>query len=174
MYLTFTIGGMPDRADTPGHAPPDSGTPLLGPLVRDAYRWYQDAVRDRLARRDEPALSLNQFEFFARIDWDGTTISELARRMNITRQAAHQTLGELVRTGLVQVAPDPSSARSKLVRPTPHAADRIRVVREVLVEIEGQLAARLGRRKLDQLRDILDTDWGHPRPSVVDIRAHPS
>lgn len=153
---------MPNRPGSDFETLLDSGEPLLGPLIRGAFRWYQDAVQERLALRGEEPLSLTQFELFARIDRDGTTIAELARRMGITRQSAHQAVRELARTGLVRVEPDPSSARSRLARPTARAAERIRVVREVLREIEDQLAARLGTRTVAQLRQILDADWGTP------------
>ncbi|MEV5716870.1 MarR family winged helix-turn-helix transcriptional regulator [Amycolatopsis mediterranei] len=142
----------------------DQDGPLLGPLVRKAYRWYRDGVQSRLALQGDPALSMGQFELFAQVDWDGTSIAELARRMGTTRQSAHQAVRELVQADLLEVGPDPSSARSKLVRPTARAADRLRAARKVLVELEDELAKRLGLDRVEQLREILGADWGTPLP----------
>jgi DNA-binding MarR family transcriptional regulator len=144
--------------------------PLLGPLVRQAYRWYREGVQARLALRVEPALSMGQFEIFAQVEWDGTTIAELARRLGTTRQSAHQAVRELVQADLLEVGPDPSSGRSKLVRPTVRAGDRLRAAHEVLVELEGELAKRLGLDRVEQLREILGSDWGRPVPEPAASR----
>jgi DNA-binding MarR family transcriptional regulator len=139
-----------------------SGRPLLGPLIRQAFRWYQDSVTAGLVARGERTLTITQFEIFARVDEDGITIAELARRMGITRQSAHQAVGELVRADLLRVDRDPSSVRNKLVRPTPHAMARLRIVGEVLLDVEEKLAAQLGAGKVEELRQILASEWGAP------------
>jgi DNA-binding MarR family transcriptional regulator len=141
-----------------------SGTdgPLLGPLVRDAFRWYQDAIAAYLKAHGEPTLSLAQFEVFGHIAPEGTSVSELARRLGIARQSAHQAVRELAAAGLVTVGPHPELARRTLVRPTPEAAARLGRVRTALVEIERRLDARLGPGALERLRALLDADWGDP------------
>lgn len=136
--------------------------PLLGLLVRQAFRWYQEGVRARMVMRGEPPLSLMQCELFMHVELDGISIAELARRMGVTRQSAHQAVRELVQAGILNVGPDPSSGRSKLIRPTSDAMDKLRVVREVLAEIDQQLTERLGPRQIERLRAILGSDWGTP------------
>ncbi|HEY3683416.1 MAG TPA: MarR family transcriptional regulator [Streptosporangiaceae bacterium] len=138
------------------------GEVLLGPLVRDAFRWYQDAVVAYLKAHGQPALSLAQFEVFGHIDREGTSVSELARRLRIARQSAHQTVRELAAAGLVTVGPHPEFARRTLVRPTPEATARLERVRAGLAGIERQLAERLGSGRVEQLRSLLGADWGDP------------
>lgn len=149
-------------SDRPGSAlvAVDGGAkPLIAPLLRQAYRWFSDAVAARIAARDGEQLSLAQIDLFARLDVGGTTIAELARRCGIARQSAHQAVGELVKAGLLRVDPDPTSARNKLVRPTSAGTARLRLAKAVLAEVEQELVARIGEREVEQLRTLLDQDW---------------
>lgn len=56
------------------------------------------------------------------IDADGpSTISEIAGRIHVTHSAASQTVTEMTRRGLVELAPGPSDARQRVVRLTAQA-----------------------------------------------------
>lgn len=134
--------------------------PLIGPLVRQATRWFEDGITAELAARGEPRLTITQIDIVAKLTTDGITIAELARRAGVARQSAHQAVGELVKAGMVRVDPDPGSVRNKLVRPTSQGLDRLRLARELLADLERRLGERIGVRRLEQLRVALDIDWG--------------
>ncbi|GAA1973478.1 hypothetical protein GCM10009754_55470 [Amycolatopsis minnesotensis] len=142
------------------------GKPLLGPLLRQAFRWFADATIADLAAKGMPPLSITQMDIFTKLDPGGVTISELARRSGIARQSAHQAVRELVKAGVLRIEPDPSSTRSKLVLPTEAGLERLRVARRSLAEAEEWLADRLGDSVVEQLRAALDADWGPPHPAV--------
>ncbi|MFF4598845.1 MarR family winged helix-turn-helix transcriptional regulator [Amycolatopsis sp. NPDC001319] len=139
---------------------PSSGQgPLLGPLARGMTRWFEDGILTELAARGEARLTMTQIDIVAKLDAEGITIAELARRAGVARQSAHQAVGELTRAGLVRVDPDPASARNKLVRPTEAGVARLNLAREVLEDLERKLGERVGARRLEQLRAALDLDW---------------
>jgi DNA-binding MarR family transcriptional regulator len=138
---------------------PTGDKPLIAPLLRQAYRWFSDAVTAGMAARDVEPLSLTQIDIFAKLDVEGTPIAELARRSGVARQSAHQAVGELVKAGLLRVDPDPSSARNKLVRPTQAGLARLRLAKTVMAEVEQQLVTRIGERDVERLRTLLDIDW---------------
>ena len=142
-----------------------SDKPLIAPLLREALRWFGDAVAAGFAAHDVAPLSLTQIDIFAQLDLDGTTIAELARRCGIARQSAHQAVGELVKAGLLRVDPDPSSARNKLVRPTTEGLRRLRLARAAMTEVEAELVARIGADNVERLRAVLDLDWRQTGPS---------
>jgi DNA-binding MarR family transcriptional regulator len=138
-------------------------TPLIAPLLRQAYRWFSESVATGIAAHGGAPLSLTQIDIFAKLDVQGTTIAELARRSGIARQSAHQAVGELVKAGLLRVDPDPSSARNKLVRPTTAGVARLRLARTVMADVENQLAGRIGAENVARLRALLDMDWHQTR-----------
>jgi DNA-binding MarR family transcriptional regulator len=152
---------MPDRL-RPALETVDGGDkPLIAPLLRQAYRWFSEAVVAGIVARNVAPLSLTQIDIFAKLDVEGTTIAELARRSGIARQSAHQAVGELVKAGLLRVDPDPTSARNKLVKPTVEGMARLRLAQSVMADVERELVERVGADNVERLRGLLDIDW-HP------------
>jgi DNA-binding MarR family transcriptional regulator len=152
---------VPDRPGSALASVDGGDKPLIAQLLRQAYRWFSDAVAAGIAARGVEPLSLTQIDLFAKLDVGGTTVAELARRSGIARQSAHQAVGELVSAGLLRVDPDPSSARNKLVRPTQTGLARLRLAKTVMAEVEQQLVTRIGEREVERLRTLLNIDW-HP------------
>lgn len=98
----------------------------------------------------------------AQLDPEGTRSSELARRSGVTRQAVHQTIQELVELGLLELAPDPTSQRAKLVVLTRRGKRLVVEAWEIFRELEDTLAHRIGRKRVARLRRALEEDWGAP------------
>lgn len=136
--------------------------PLIDLLLR-GYRWFEDGLLSRLEQAGWPELSRAHSLVFAHLDRDGTRTSVLARRIGISRQAVHQTVGELVELGLVELVPDPTSRRAKLVVLTQLGRDTVGRARAAFQELEDVLAERIGRARASELRRALEADWG-PSP----------
>ena len=98
----------------------------------------------------------------AHLDPEGTRSTELARRSGVTRQAVHQTVQELVELGLLELAPDPTSQRAKLVVLTRRGKRLVAEAREIFRELEDTLEHRIGRKRVARLRRALEEDWGAP------------
>jgi DNA-binding MarR family transcriptional regulator len=92
------------------------------------------------------------------VDTRGTRTAEIARQAGISRQAVHQTVQELQRLGLVSLVPDPTNRSAKLLVPTDRGRDSIRVAKTTLAELEDELAQRLGRQRIQALRQGLEAD----------------
>jgi DNA-binding MarR family transcriptional regulator len=90
------------------------------------------------------------------LDDDGTTVSGLAQRAQITKQSMAELVEHLERLGYVERVPDPSDRRAKLVRATPRGRQLYAIAREVVVEIEAEWTRRLGKAKMRQLRELLE------------------
>jgi DNA-binding MarR family transcriptional regulator len=148
-----------------------TSSPALIDLSLRAYRWFQDGLLARLAAAGWPEITRGQSNVFGHLERDGTRPIELARRMGITRQAVHQTVQELVELGFVELAPDPASRRAKLVVLTPRGRRLVADARAIFRQLEDTLAARIGRRGVDELRRALEADWGAPVGEPDDERA---
>jgi len=135
--------------------------PLIDLLLR-GYRWFEDGLLSRLAEDGWPQITRAHSLVFAHLDLEGTRPSELARRIGISRQAVNQTLVELVELGLVQIAPDPASRRSKLVVLTPLGRTTVGSAQAMFLELEDALAQQIGRARVTELRCALESDWGAP------------
>lgn len=135
--------------------------PLIDLLLR-GYRWFEDGLLSRLEAAGWPEITRPHSLVFAHLDREGTRPSELARRIGISRQAVHQTVGELVELGLFELVPDPASRRAKLVVLTPLGRETVQSGYAIFQELEDALAERIGRTSVTELREALEADWGAP------------
>lgn len=138
---------------TPGNLPQ-----LLG----EARRWFDEALQAALEAAGATPVSPTQLQLFAVLDEEGTTVSELARRMGVTRQTAHQAVHGLVAAGTLEQLPDPASARQRLIRRTAEGRRAHRRAEGVLEGLEEELAERIGRDAVGALRTALEAPWGPP------------
>ncbi|MBT2470346.1 winged helix-turn-helix transcriptional regulator [Streptomyces sp. ISL-66] len=136
----------------------------LPQLLEEARRWFEEGLLAALEAAGAVPVSATQARLFAVLDDEGTTVSELARRMGVTRQTAHQAVHGLVATGLLEQVPDPASARQRLIRRTRDGERAHRRARAILDRLEGQLAERIGQETVEALRAALQTPWGPPTP----------
>ncbi|MGW6027159.1 MarR family winged helix-turn-helix transcriptional regulator [Streptomyces sp. NPDC055099] len=134
----------------------------LPQLLGDARRWFEDALLASLEEAGEIHVSPTQAGLFAVLDEEGTTVSELARRMGVTRQTAHQAVHGLVAAGLLEQVPDPTSGRQRLIRRTAEGERTHRRAELVLRRAEQELAARIGEQSVRTLRTALELPWGTP------------
>ncbi|MET9548663.1 MarR family winged helix-turn-helix transcriptional regulator [Streptomyces sp. NPDC006627] len=134
----------------------------LPQLLGDARRWCEEGLFAAMAAAGETPVSPTQVQLCSVLDEEGTTVSELARRMGVTRQTAHQAVHGLVAAGILEQVPDPASARQRLIRRTPEGERAHRLAKAALARIEEQLAARIGEDLAAALRAALEAPWGPP------------
>lgn len=145
---------------------PDRPARSLPQLFADRRRWFEEALFGSMERAGERPVTAAQAAVFATLDDGGTSISELARRIGVARQTAHQAVHGLIRMGLLEQVPDPASARSSLIRMTPDGARVHRRALATLGVVEDVLVERLGADAVAALREALTAPWG--APPVVD------
>jgi len=83
------------------------------------------------------------------------TISQLARSLKISRQAAHASIGRLVEWKMVELQHAPGSRRDKMAVVTEEGRKAQSVAAQQAETIEGEIEARIGKEKLEVLRAIL-------------------
>jgi DNA-binding MarR family transcriptional regulator len=132
----------------------------LAAQLLDAFRWFETALLRRL-EAEGWAIRAPHSRLFAHLDLDeGTRPAELARRMGVTRQAVHQTIGELREMGLVAL--EETGGGGKRVVLTERGRENVAAARAAFAAAERELAARIGERRVRALREALEQDWGRP------------
>ncbi len=90
---------------------------------------------------------------------EGIRPTELARRVDVTKQAVGQTLAFLEQRGVVEFVPDPSDGRALLVRVTDLGLRTSRQGLAALAEVQRELEERVGTKVIVEtftgLREIL-------------------
>ena len=128
----------------------------LAILLREPFRYGSELLHRRFAERGHPEVRAPHGNVFQYLDDDGTRVSVLAQRAQITKQSMAELVAHLERHGYVERVPDPSDRRAKLVRATPKGNRVFAIAREFVRELEADWTKRLGKAKMRQLRSLLE------------------
>jgi DNA-binding MarR family transcriptional regulator len=129
----------------------------LGVALREAFIAVNDLVLARLAERGHTAIRAAHGTVFQYLDDTGTTVSLLAERAQITKQAMAELVVYLEAHGYVTRTPDPDDKRAKLVLPTDRGREVIAIAQGLAPELEALVAGDLGADRLRALREDLET-----------------
>lgn len=126
-------------------------------LLRDAFAAIDRIVPSRLAGRGHGAVRVAHGVVFQHLDDGGTTVSTLAQRAGMTKQAMATLVQYLEDHGYVRRVPDPDDRRAKLVQPTPRGREVLAIAQSVVPEMERRIIGALGVSRWHALRDDLRT-----------------
>lgn len=136
-----------------------AATPTLRNLLLARYELLYErgfATADEHGYGDVTPAMARLFVLVARGRF---SISELARRLAISRQSVHETVRAACAMGLVELAEDPENRRVRIVRFTEAGKRMSRTVLSVDRRMERELARRIGAKNVVLLKRILTMDW---------------
>jgi len=139
--------------------PVSAGAERPGNLVvsmREAFVALNNLVIVRLADRGHAAVRPAHGAVFQFLDDTGTTVSALAQRAQMTKQAMAQLVQHLEKHGYVTRVADPADARAKLVKPTARGHEVFAIAQELVPEIEDRVAGIVGAARARALRSDLE------------------
>lgn len=125
-------------------------------LLAAAFRGLIDELHDELARRGHPGVRPVHGFALQAIGSEGSTASELGRRLGISKQAAAKTAANLELLGYLVRESDPADGRAQRLRATRHGQDCLRASAEIFVALRARSAAALGETRLAALEDDLE------------------
>jgi len=131
--------------------PPDN----LGLLLREPFRVASARLHQRFAAEGHPEVRAPHGNVLQFLDSDGTRVSVLADRAQITKQSMAELVAHLELHGYVERIPDPADRRAKLVRATARGAEVYAIARAFVRETEAEWTRKLGEAKMRQLRELL-------------------
>jgi len=93
-----------------------------------------------------PELKQTHLDLFPHIDFEGTSISEIAKRKGVSKQAASKLVQEMVRMKILYLKADPDDSRSKRVYFKTNGPFAIQKGFEAFASIDQLLAEYLGEK----------------------------
>jgi DNA-binding MarR family transcriptional regulator len=128
---------------------------MLLRLLFRATHAMNAAMAERIRARGcvgfQPAFTA----LLAHVDTEGTSVSELARRMGVTRQAVSQLARAVEAAGLVERIQHPTDRRSVVVRHTDAGRRILLDALDVMAGLEEEYGRLVGPEHLAELKRLL-------------------
>jgi DNA-binding MarR family transcriptional regulator len=124
-------------------------------LLAGAFRAIVDDLHAELAECGHPAARpLHGFALQA-VGVDGATVSELGRRLGVSKQAAAKTAAGLERLGYLAREPHPTDARATRLRRTSRGEELLELSAAIFERLRAGWIAELGVERVRALEDDL-------------------
>jgi DNA-binding MarR family transcriptional regulator len=128
----------------------------LGPVLFACARLLDEVAQAEVNREaGRRLLTPALVRLLPHLSREGVRPTELARRVDVSKQAVGQALRELERQKFVELVVDPADGRARLVRLTAAGAAAYAHGHDVLAFYETALATRIGSRQVAALREGL-------------------
>lgn len=131
-------------------------------LAEKAARQLRADMVENAHRAGFVDVSAAHNAVFATLPSEGARAADMAVRAGITRQSMGEVVRDMVRLGVLEMVPDPTDRRAKIVRYTDAGIvvaqagmDRIVAVEELLTAEFGADDLATTRRVLARVRDLL-------------------
>jgi len=93
--------------------------------------------------------------------------SAIARKMGISRQAAHTTISQMVKLDMLKLIDDPADGRAKIVVVTEKGRAMREHADEAARRLTQELRNRIGSDAVDNLFNAFAREWGDvPQPDL--------
>jgi DNA-binding MarR family transcriptional regulator len=154
---------------TDRHTPPLPGSsrdqhPNIGILLRDLHHDVVQRVTTGLADAGFEDIRTAHTSVFQHINAEGSRLTELAQRAQITKQSMGYLVDYLEKHGYVERHPDASDRRVSLIHLTERGWNEVQAALAIIAEVENEWARRLGKTRMRELRRAL-TDLRPPQPA---------
>ncbi|MEO1334258.1 MAG: MarR family transcriptional regulator [Myxococcota bacterium] len=146
---------MEDNSDFRGDLTEAKDTSIAHLLVRAARLLNEESMRRVQANPRYRGARAGHLAIFPHLDLDGTRLTELARRMGVTKQAVSQLVDELERIGVLAREPDPDDRRAKRVVFTDRGRTFMLEGLAILRSVEEDVLTSMPPENRARLRDDL-------------------
>jgi len=135
-------------------------TAPVAKALLDAFNWFDMSLLTSMKEQGLKEISHSQSMVMAHLTDAGIRISELAKCLRISRQAAQKRVSELERLGFVSTDTDPTNLSAKIVTLTPKGKKYVNVALNIFAELEMELSKRIGIDNFECMKKAVEKDWG--------------
>jgi len=126
-------------------------------LLNVATDQFAEELGRRLAAAGLGELRPGHGCVFGNIDpVNGSRLTELAERANMTKQSVGEVTSDLEQRGYLERVADPDDGRAKIIRLTAQGCDAHAIGVRLIEQIEREWGERYGRERIDALRHALE------------------
>ncbi len=136
---------------------PDHTTQL--PLIRlldAAFHAFSEELLKRVEAAGFKDIRPGHGCVFGNIDPQGSRLTDLAERANMTKQSVGEVTSDLERRGYLERVPDPDDGRAKIIQLTERGREAQAIGRGLIDDLEREWAECYGEERVGALREALE------------------
>jgi len=132
---------------------------FLRSLLLQRFNWIEAQVLEGARRHGYDNVTPAMARLFGNMGGQPAGLSDLSRRMGISRQAVHKLANDAARLGLVEFVPSPEDARVVRLQFTQAGWTMSAQAARDFEAVEARLRDRIGARNLQELKRLLSLPW---------------
>ena len=133
----------------------DYPPPYIGHSMRVVWQWVWELNMQAAAHAGYDDVTPAHVSLFRYPGLDGHRLTDIAQRMQITKQSVHELIGHLEQLGYLVREPDPTNRRARLVRLTDKGHGLQETIRRQAHDADRRIAEMLGTRRYTEFRKAL-------------------
>ena len=141
---------------------------LIVPFLQ-AFFWLDDGLQKYLQSRGWSQVTRPQSKVMINVLSGVTRPSDIARNMNVSRQAIHSTINQMIEMGMLRLTDDPNDRRSKVLAISGKGVAMQEDANRGALALQQELERRIGKANMAGLFKAFSVDWGAPpEPATLD------
>lgn len=128
-------------------------------LLRKRLEWIEDRLMKNADKNGYGYISPSMARLYSYVDARPTPMSELARKLKISRQAVHQLVAEGINSDFLELTDSEHDKRIKMVQFSENGKKMAKVALAEIRQAEEDLKQHLGEHNVQELRRILELPW---------------
>lgn len=128
-------------------------------LLRTRLEWIEEQLMQNAEKNGYGYITPSMARLYSYLGYNPVPMSELARRLKISRQAVHQLVNEGICSGFLEVTDSPHDKRIKMVQFSENGKQMADVAIAEINKAEEELKRHLGAENVLELRRILELKW---------------
>jgi len=129
---------------------------MLGAMLRIPFQAIVAKIDAGLRAKGFTDLRPAHFVVFQHIHPEGSRITELAERAQMTKQSMSELVNYLEARGYLERQPDPKDRRASIVRLSNKGEALNHAAREVLQDIENEWSSQIGWTQMNAIKEGLN------------------
>jgi DNA-binding MarR family transcriptional regulator len=130
-------------------------SPQIAPLVMHLHAALVEELQGALPEAGFPDVRPTHCQVLRGIAPEGSRLTDLASAARMTKQSMSALVDHLEAAGYVERVKDRADARVKAIRLTARGQRAAETIAEIGARMEAEWAAKIGPRRLEQLRTAL-------------------
>ncbi len=128
-------------------------------LISEKHKQLRSETMMRITERLESRFSEMDIYLLSLTQHMSLSLSETARYMNISRQAAHKHAQNLLALGYIEVMPSELNRRDKVVVLTQAGKNIVEKINVTKSEIESELEEEIGSENYTKIMALFRSQW---------------